>query len=253
MRGTGRILLQPGYVLHHRDYRDTSRILDVFTRDYGRLRLIAKGVRRATSPWRGLLQPFRPLLLSWTGRGELGTLIAAESGGSAGELDVEAIFGGFYLNELLLRLTVLHDPHPALFAVYAETVACLPETPRLARHLRLFEKRLLEELGYGLSLDTVVDTGQPVRPDGWYRYRPGGGLVEIAAGIHEEGVFPGASLLALRDGLLDDAAVLRDARQLLQRALDDCLGGRPLATREVARAMKSSTRRVRERQIDRPA
>ncbi|MEM8548122.1 MAG: DNA repair protein RecO, partial [Pseudomonadota bacterium] len=118
-----RVRLEPAWVLHRRDYRDSSQIVDALTPGYGRLSLVARGVRRPKSPHRGLLQPFRPLLLSWTGRRELVTLTDVERApGAVLELTGDALLSGFYVNELVLRLTHRFDPQPELFAVYSETL-----------------------------------------------------------------------------------------------------------------------------------
>ena len=163
--------LQPAYVLHHRPYRDTSRILELFTRDYGRVSVFARGAR---GPRRGgaslisILQPFNRLLVSWTGRGEAGQL------GRVRRRDVRAgrqLVSGFYLNELLLKLFARHDTHADVFHLYDRTLASLKNADDAVRPLRIFEKRLLDALGYGLALDRDVESGQPVEPGAAYHYR----------------------------------------------------------------------------------
>ncbi len=108
------VMLEPAYVLHHRPYRDSSLILDVLSAAYGRVALVARGARRPKSRLHGVLQPFQPLLASWSLRGEMGTLTAAEARAGGG-LRGRALISGFYVNELLLRLLHRHDPHPQLF------------------------------------------------------------------------------------------------------------------------------------------
>lgn len=222
-----RVTLEPGFVLHHREYRDTSRILDVFTARHGRLTLFARGARGPKSKLAPLLMPFRPLLLSWTGRGESAQLTGAEPDGEALPLPASQVMSGFYLNELLISLTTRHDPQPALYEDYARALRrlCIESRPEPA--LRVFEKRLLEYIGYGLELD--------VSPTGHYQFRPSQGLCEVREDA--PGAYSGRSLVALREESLDDLQALDDARRVLRQALDHCLEGRELRTRQVARSM----------------
>ena len=158
-----RVELEPGFVLHHRPFRDTSLLLEVLSMEHGRVGLVARGARGPRSRLKGLLQPFRPLLLSWQLRGELGTLTAAESAAVSAPPPSggERLLGLYYLNELLLRLTARLDPHPGLYQGYAAAVAALADQAALAPELRRFEKRLLDVLGYGPELRFDA-TGWPV-------------------------------------------------------------------------------------------
>jgi len=231
-----RTQLACGYVLHQRPYRDTSLILELFVRDHGRISAFARGVRGPRSRFASL-QPFRPLLLSWSGRGESPTLSGAENEGSPpAPLQPERILSGFYLNELLLRLTVPHDPQPEVYAHYAATLARLRAGESLETVLRRFEKRLLDLLGYGNDLSCEAG-GRAVAADGYYHFRPGAGLWP-AASREAEGAVCGRVLLALAaDEPPDDADGQRQARQVLRAALDHCLDGRELRVRAVARAV----------------
>lgn len=227
-----RVELEPGFVLHHRPFRDTSLLLEVLSRDHGRVGLVARGARGPRSRMKGILQPFRPLLLSWQLRGELGTLTAAEGAAATGlpPGGGEALLGLYYLNELLLRLTARLDHHPGLYESYAAAVTALASRAALAPELRRFEKRLLDVLGYGpeLRFDTA---GQPVDPGQAYAYLPAAGLAPCREDA--PGALSGASLLALAAEELPDARALADARRLLRAALDVHLEGRPLKTREL--------------------
>ena len=222
-----RITLEPAFVLHHREYRDTSRILDVFSARHGRLTLFARGARNPKSKLASLLMPFRPLLVSWTGRGDAAQLTTAEPGDEPHALPPKHVLPAFYLNELLINLTTRHDPQPQLFADYSRTLRRLAAEASPEAALRVFEKRLLESIGYGLELD--------VQPDGFYQYRPSHGILEVRE--DSPGAYPGRSLLALREESLDDARALDAARHVLRLALDHCLEGRDLRTRAVARSM----------------
>jgi DNA repair protein RecO (recombination protein O) len=232
-RSLRRIELTPGYVLHHRPWRDTSRILEVLTREYGRLTLFARAVRGPRARLAPVLQPFQPLLISWSGRGEAPQLTQAERAEACAPLPPPALLAAFYLNELLIRLTTRHDPLPELYDHYAHTLRQLRAGALLERCLRLFEKRLLEVLGYGVDLGCEAHSGAAIRSDGYYQFRPGHGLVPAP----RDGALAGGSLLALAREELSGARELEDARRLLQAALAPCLEGRPLATRAVAKAL----------------
>lgn len=234
-RHSRRVQLAPGYLLHHRPWRDTSRILEIIARDHGRLTLFARGVRGPRSRLAPILQPFRPLLLSWSGRGEAAQLTGAEAAGESLPLPSPALMSGFYLNELLLKLTTRHDPHPELFDDYHHTLETLKAGAPLERSLRLFEKRLLENLGYGLLLGSEAQSGQAVGADAYYHFSPAVGLVPAVAEV--TGVVSGRSLLSLEREELETPEALEDARRVLRAALGQCLEGRELASRTVARAI----------------
>ena len=151
------IKLTPGYILHHRPYRDTSRILEVQSREFGRLCVFARGVRGLKAPYGPLLQPFNLLLLSWSRRGEAPTLTGAELCGELQSLPAAALMPAFYLNELLLKLTAQHDPSSALFDLYHSTLKSLKDGVPVAPCLRQFEQSLLSMLGYGTDLAAVLE------------------------------------------------------------------------------------------------
>ncbi|MDR2876721.1 MAG: DNA repair protein RecO [Chromatiales bacterium] len=243
-----RVMLEPVYVLHRRPWRDSSLILEVLSLSHGRCALIARGARRPKSRLHGILQPFGPLFASWTMRGELGALVSAEGRGGLC-LQGRALISGFYLNELLIKLLARHDPHPRLFAAYEQTLdelaACTGEGSerREQRALRLFEKVLLDEIGYGLVLDREAESGEPIADEAEYDYHPERGPV-TAWGRETAGRglrLRGRSLIALERGELDDADVLREARGLMRLALGVCLGNRPLHSRELLRSVVAVT------------
>ena|SRR5579862_1909630 len=234
-RSTRRIELTAGYLLHHQPWRDTSRILEVLTREHGRLTLFARAVRGPGAKLAPVLQPFQPLLLSWSGRGEAPQLTAAERLRHCEPLPPGSLLAAFYLNELLLKLTTRHDPQPELFDHYHEALEQLRAGGALEPPLRLFEKRLLEVLGYGLDLATEAHSGLRIEVQRYYHFRPGQGLCVASAG--HAGAVAGASLRELADERFSSARALEDARRVLQAALAACLEGRPLATRTVAKSM----------------
>ena len=240
MSNEQRVSLQPAWVLHHRPYRDTSQIVDLLTRDYGRVGGVARGAR-GRGRRRMVLEPFHPLLVSWSGRGDLRTLVAAESRGDPVSVTGQRLLSMFYLNELLLRLLRRHDPHPETFDDYERALGALADGAPEASVLRYFERRLLQAMGYGLNLSVTVD-GQAVEPDRTYEYRLEAGPVAVppdhAAGI----VVAGKSLLDLAEEALDTPESLRDAHRLLRASLALYLGDRPLRSRQVMLAMRARTR-----------
>ncbi len=237
MKTSGRVLLEPAYLLHHSPWRDSSRILEFLTRDHGRISVFARGVRRPTSPLRAVLHPFQPLLVSFVIRGEAGNFIDAElDGAAAGPLPAQHLMSAFYLNELLLKLLMRHDSHPQVFAHYGEALAGLRRVGAESRVLRVFEKRLLQELGYGLELEREAESGAALEAHAHYHYHPERGAVLAVA--QTPATYTGATLAALAAERLDEESVLRAARRLLREALANCLEGRALKSREVMLALK---------------
>ncbi|MCC6208206.1 MAG: DNA repair protein RecO, partial [Gammaproteobacteria bacterium] len=224
----------------------------MLTAGYGRLALIARGARRPKSRLHGLLQPFQPLFASWSMRGELGVLTAAESRDGEGPHG-RTLISGFYMNELLMRLLHRHDPHPQLFGAYESALRSLAVHGLAAAEeqsvLRLFELTLLRELGYGLVLDHEIAGGEPIRSDEVYDYYPERGPVrvdaaalrvaEVSEGEYAARVRPvrlhGASMLALAQGELHDPVQLHEAKRLMRMVLDARLGGKPLVSRKLFR------------------
>jgi DNA repair protein RecO (recombination protein O) len=192
-----RIDQQPAYVLHARAYRESSLLLECFTRDHGRVGLVARGVRKEKSRMpRALLQAFVPLLLSWSGAGELATLIGADADGAPVALAGEASLCGLYVNELVLRMTVRHDAHADLFAAYGETLRRLAGAESAAWTLRRFERDLLEYLGYGANLAVDALSGEAIESGEEYGYRHEVGTVRWNSAADGARV-KGSALLAL--------------------------------------------------------
>lgn len=230
-----RISLQPAYVIHSRPYRDSSALLDVFTAEFGRISLVARGARRQSrrGSHAGLLQPFTPLLVTFSGRLELKTLVAVEPAPDRCVLSGDRLFSGLYVNELLVRLLHRNDAHPSLFASYSATLQALAGSAPTDTVLRRFEMDLLDELGYRLELEVAGANGQRVEESGWYRYDPEYGLLsyENVANISTSAI-SGADLLAMARGEFGGSAAA-GAKKLLREALAVHLGGKPLRSREL--------------------
>jgi DNA repair protein RecO (recombination protein O) len=230
--------MQPAWVLHHRPYRETSALLELLTEAHGRIGAVAKGARRPASRWRGVLQPFNPLLLSWSGAGELVTVTGAEAAGAPPTIPGARLMSAYYANELLLRLLQRNDPQRAVFIAYASVLADLAGDDGESHALRVFEKRLLDALGYGLALERDVEPGRPLDPAYAYRYRLDQGATRIEGVAEGVDIFSGRMLLAVAREDFSDPAVCSEARALLRAALDRCLEGKELRTREVMLALR---------------
>jgi DNA repair protein RecO (recombination protein O) len=226
-----RSLLSPAFILHRRPYSNSSLLLECFTPHQGRFPAIAKGVQSARNTGAAQLQPFQPLLIRFSGRGEVKTLTAFEATVAQSQLEGRALFCGFYLNELLMHLLGRADPHERLFQVYAEALEQLKQGDNPDRVLRCFEIELLNELGYGLLLEQEAETGVPIEPEGRYHY-------ELEKGpLRESGnawTVSGRTLLQLagREQRLDRDG-WREARELMRRVIAHHLGGRALKSREL--------------------
>lgn len=228
--------LRPAYILHRQPYRETSLLLEAFSLDVGRIGLVARGARSGKGAGRGLLQPFVPLLLSWSGRGELATLTGVEGRGGLAPLGGRALISAFYLNELLLRLLQRHDPHDEVFHAYElalTRLAAVPQQPEWT--LRLFEKALLQELGYGLLLEREAHSGAAIQAETRYCYHVQQGPLPEAAGSAAGPCLHGTTLLALAAEAGADERVLAEAKTLMRTILAQYLGPRPLRSRELFR------------------
>lgn len=233
-----RVQQQPAYILHHRPFRDTSQILDIITPDYGRLSLMSRGSRGAKSRLKAVLQPFSPLLLSWSGKGELPSLTSAEAQDSKTfYLRGKALPSAFYINELLIRLLHKHDVHEGIFYLYASVIQLLAENEAIEPVLRLFEKQLLEALGFGLNLAINAETGAAIESAQEYAYYLEHGPVSMASSTDDQFItrLSGESLLCLHHNTLETEQSLKDAKRLMRSILNYYLQGKPIKSRELFR------------------
>jgi DNA repair protein RecO (recombination protein O) len=227
---------QPGYVLHTYPYKETSLIVEVFTRGFGRVALLARGARRPRSAMRGVLLSFHPLRLGWSTSTELGNLISAEWSGALQPLAGRGLMCGFYLNELLLRLLPRDDAHEALFDFYAEALARLAAGSAQAAVLRSFEKRMLAELGYAPLLERDAASGAPVEPGRRYVYEPDRGPMPSSHSSSDLSV-SGQTLLDLAADEYERPETRDEARTLLRALIGQRLHGQTLHTRAVLREL----------------
>ncbi|ACD17291.1 DNA repair protein RecO [Paraburkholderia phytofirmans] len=228
-----RIAEQPAFVLHSYPYRETSLIIDVLSRDHGRLALVAKGAKRPHSALRGVLQTFQPLALSWSGKSEVRTLTGAEWVGGMLPLAGDALLCGFYVNELLVKFCAREDPHPQLFHHYVVTMTRLAHDEPPVQVLRSFERVLLRETGYAMALDRTV-ARKAVLADGRYVFDPERGVREASDDLPALWpVIAGQTLLDMEQDDYHRAQTVAQSKTLMRFLLNTYLGGTPLATRQI--------------------
>ena len=225
---------QPVYVLHTYPFKETSLIVELFTRDFGRVSAVAKGARRPRSAMRGMLQSFQPLLGAWSGKLELKTLHSLEWYAGLLMLQGEALMCGFYLNELLLRLLPREDAHEALFDEYTQTLKLLSLAPDdSANILRRFELLLLQSLGYAVPLTHNI-RDEAVTAEAQYYYLPEVGPVSSKHDYQENGVqLSGKTLLDMAQDDYADLQTQQQSKQLMRLLLAHYLGDKPLHTRQL--------------------
>ena len=229
---------QPAFVLHSYPYRETSLVLEVFSRQHGRVALVARGARRPRSALRGLLMGFQPLTLSWFGKHELRTLHSAEWQGGQPQLQGRALLCGFYLNELLLNLMVRDDPHEQLFDYYQHTLQRLAREEDHAATLRYFERHMLQELGYALLLEHDADSGEPIDPAVQYCYVIERGAVADTPDAQDGLIVLGKTLQDMAADDYRDTVSAQQSKQLMRMLLNHHLGGKLLHTRELIKDLQ---------------
>jgi DNA repair protein RecO (recombination protein O) len=226
-----RIDSQQAFLLHSYPYSETSLVLDVFSRDHGRVPLLARGARRPRSALRGVLIGFQKLELGWFGGGEVKTLARAEWLGGTPLLAGRCLLLGYYLNELLLKLMQREDAHPRLFDAYAGAVQALAMGATEAGELRRFEKSLLKEIGYGLTLDRDVH-GAPLLAERRYAYLTERGP-RVAPADEVLPTFAGKTLLDLAADDFADPRTLLESKLLMRQLIAHQLDGKVLQSRRV--------------------
>ena len=220
-----------GFVIHSRRYRENSRILELLTRDHGRIALLGRISAKRGGKEQAALQPFQESRFYWRGKSELKNMQSVDAITRI-TLNQEASICGLYCNELLLYLLDKHLPQPELYDQYKMTLAALSSGTRLAQSLRAFEMILLDELGYGLNLDHDSQTGEALMLDEEYYFHPEAGVSKM----QPEGavwLVSGAGLAAMRRLDFSDPQVARMARQMLAASLQVQLGNRQLKSRKL--------------------
>lgn len=232
-----RVETQVAYILHKRAFRDTSQILDVFTREHGRISLMSRGSRGEKSKTKGLLQIFKPLLISWQGRGEMPFLNKVEMADiKAPVLTGKSQISAMYVNELLVYLLHKNDVHEDIFDQYHDCLYALKDSDNIEFVLRLFEKELLQSLGFGLNLVVDADSGEAVREGAYYAYHFEHGPVLCDQQRQlKNPVLSGGSLLSFDKNEMTSAQQKSEIKQLMRYVLSGHLGHKKLKSRELFR------------------
>jgi DNA repair protein RecO (recombination protein O) len=228
-----RVVHEPAFVLHATPWRETSLVIELLTRDHGRIACVAKGAKRPTSALRSVLLAFQPLQVGWSGRQELRTLTSAEWLGGMAAPQGDGLLCGFYMNELVVKLLPREDAHPALFDGYAKALVALGLGESLEATLRRFEWLLLREIGYAVNLRQDVDQ-RPIDPARQYWLLAGRGFVTAGSdGLDGEGAYSGATLLDIVADEYASSRTLAEAKRLTRVVLAEQLEGQTLKTRQI--------------------
>ncbi|NNC67444.1 MAG: DNA repair protein RecO [Gammaproteobacteria bacterium] len=231
-----RVQLQQAYCLHARRYRESSRIVEMLTPEHGLVSCLGHSSKKKNSSVDLL---FTPLLISWSGRGELFTLTHVESISAKQFTTSEVSIMGMYLNELILKLVPKSSPSKEIFDLYGNVIELLEKGDNQEKILRLFEIELLELVGHGLSLDKEVDHETPIHEDSFYRYDVGLGPARIQHENTAWNVIKGATLIGLQSPLSMDASCLSEAKRLMRGIINWHLDSRPLHSREILQFMQA--------------
>lgn len=239
-----KVELTPCYILHRRDYSESSLILDVFSREHGRISLIAKGAKRNKKRQGINNSLYQKYNMAWLAKSELGTLTDIELLSLSNSLKPEVMMTGFYMNEIMLRLLHKHESHPELFDSYDTAINRLLDNEPEQIVLRYYEKTLLQSLGYGVILEHEAQTGEALDAEKEYYYQLDSGpcyyVVDNGLGIN----ISGKTLLELNAENLSDVKNINEAKKLLRLILNQHLGEKPLASRELYQAYMKNKKGV---------
>ncbi len=237
--GRQRVQNEASFVLHTLPWKETSLVLDLFTRTHGRISAVAKGARRPHSQLRALLLPFQPVLATWSGRSELRVIHSVEWRGGIPQLSGVALMCGFYLNELLRAALAREDPHERLFDAYARAVGQLAGAQSHSTVLRVFERALLSELGYALQFETDADTGEALMAEARYRYLPDRGPQRLVDDQEAEAfAVRGKTLLDMGRDDYGDPVTAAESKRLMRSLLGAYLGHAELHTRQLLKDLQ---------------
>jgi DNA repair protein RecO (recombination protein O) len=216
-----RVTLEPIFILHRKKFKDNSYIVDIFSKKYGKIKAISRSISKHK---KHLMQPFVSCYGSWVQKNDLATLNTIEPNGNSYDFKPKALMSAFYLNELLIKATITNDPHPKLFSSYARALASLAEATNLEASLRIFEKQLLEEVGYGINLDILRESDAS-----WYSFSLKDGLVPAYSDA--DSLFSASMLRNLAANNLVDLSELKQCKNMMKTALEAILKGRELKSK----------------------
>lgn len=229
-----RVNLHPCFVLHTRPYRESSLLVDLLTHNHGRITAVARSARGPKSRFRGVIQPFFSQLISWSGKTDLMNINAIDVTGLPYQLSGQSLICGLYLNELLVRLLHRFDASPKIFDAYQTALNLLQNAQQIEQSLRIFEKTLLIELGYGLPLEKDCFSGEHIKAEEYYSFDAQQGFTRVDGYLDNQSVlFSGKNLIALHQAELVDQDDLKAAKKIMRLALLPLLGNKPLKSREL--------------------
>ena len=232
---------EPAYLIHQRPYSETSQIINLFSRHYGRVDAIAKGSKRPKSKFKSFLQPFSPILVSWSGRSQLKTLRSVDiNSGKQSNVSRKHLMSAFYLNELILSFLTTADPYPDLFDAYSLAINNLSNADSSEIILREFEIELLTEIGYAINFRTEAMSSKKIEPNLLYRFVAGEGFVSSVTSSAREKLMKGSVIHAIDQGDFADPQTLSIAKRIIRESVKYHLSGKELNTKKVVKSLKKS-------------
>ena len=231
---------QPSYMMHQMPYTESSQIVRIFSQNFGRVDLIAKGSKRPKSKFRSYLQPFLPLQLSWSGKSQLKTLRQAEIHGQyLARIQGKYLFSAYYLNELILSFLRMEDPYPNLFALYTSTLHDFSESKPIEPSLRQFEILMLSEIGYAINFTTEAHSQNPIETDMDYVFVVEKGFVSKQNQNPDSYGIKGHAIKAINEGNFSDQETLIAAKKILRLSIHYHLDGKELKSKKVFKAIEA--------------
>ncbi len=231
---------EPAYLIHQRPYSETSQIVNLFSRHYGRIDVVAKGSKRPKSKFKSFLQPFSPILVSWSGRSQLKTLRNVDIN-SDKQLNAPSkhLMSAFYLNELILSFLTTADPHPELFDVYSLAIEKLSYENSSEAILRDFELNLLTEIGYAINFQTEAMSLKKIDPNLSYRFFVEEGFISSITASNRDALIKGSVLKAIDNRDFSNPEILKVAKRIARQSIRHHLSGKELNTRKVVKSLKT--------------
>ena len=230
---------EPAYLIHQRPYSETSQIINLFSRHYGRVDVIAKGSKRPKSKFKSFLQPFSPILVSWSGRSQLKTLRSVDiSSRKQPNVTGKHLMSAFYLNELILNFLTTADPYPDLFDTYSLAIENLSNADSSEIILREFEIELLTEIGYAINFQTEAMSSKKIEPNQSYRFIAEEGFVSSIASSARDALIKGSVIHAIDQRDFSDPETLRTAKRIARESIKYHLSGKELNTKKVVKSLK---------------
>jgi len=232
---------EPAYLIHQRPYSETSQIINLFSRHYGRVDAIAKGSKRPKSKFKSFLQPFSPILVSWSGRSQLKTLRSVDiSSGKQSNVSRKHLMSAFYLNELILSFLTTADPYPDLFDAYSLAINNLSNADSSEIILREFEIQLLTEIGYAINFQTEAMSSKKIEPNLSYRFIAEEGFVSSVTSSPHDTLIKGSVIQSIDRKDFSQPQTMRAAKRIIRESVKYHLSGKELNTKKVVKSLKKS-------------